>query len=146
MREIEITRNGKSWSFDVDSLEIEGYQDLDHLNDHISKQPSLYAWYASILEEKKYELDVAKDKLDKQLAQAELKVRRVGILGVSKITESSIQSAVSLDDGVVEAKEYFANKRLEYGRVKSIVDALAQRKDMLATLSANVRKDLKNDY
>lgn len=144
--EIEFEYRGQKIVVDLESLAITGYQDLELLNNHISLQPSLYAWYSSIAEELKNDVEGVKDKLDLALAEAELKIRRTGVLGVTKLTESSIQSAVATEGAVITAKTNYLKKKRDYGAIRSIVDGLAQRKDMLATLSANLRHELKNDY
>lgn len=146
MQVLKVEINGRETEIDLDILSIPYSDDLDDLNQAISKQPSLYAWYAYLTEVAKTQAEDLKNELELLKAKTELRIRKVGIYGVKKITDSAVSAGVTSDKDYVEKLNEYTAKKGQYLKLKAITDGFIQRKDMLATLSANVRKSHDNDF
>ena len=146
MKEITIELDGKKETFDLDLVSIPSPDDLEEINQGIQQQPGLYVWYSYLAERLKIRVEELEKELENVAAKIELRVRKTGILGIRKVTDNTVKAAVISDKEYVEKQqELFAMKKQWIG-LRSIELSLRQRKDMLATLSANLRKNQENDY
>jgi hypothetical protein len=114
-----------------------------------TQQPSWYAWYASLLadqEDKKErigrERDVYKSKIDMEIRQGKRKILDDEGKQI-KLTEGGIQNYTASDEKMqayedeIQEQEYICNK------LKVLVMASVQRKDMLIQLGLLKRDELK---
>lgn len=123
----------------VKELEVNEYK----LEEQMSTQASKYAYYSSIANVAERNERAKTDALEVAEAQAEITARSMfASQGVAKPTVGQINSAISLDTTVIEAKKQVSEAKGYTGTMKYILKALDQRKDMLVNLSAQKRKSL----
>lgn len=146
MKVVTIELDGQVINYDLDIVSIPSPDDLEEINQAISKQPSLYVWYSYLADRVKNEVEKLDKELDHVSAKIELRVRKTGVYGVKKMTDSAVKAAVICDKEYVEKQQELFAKKAQYSALKSTELSLRQRKDMLATLSANLRKNQENDY
>lgn len=140
-----VTLNGKKVEIDTNAVVTTEAVYLSDMNSDIAQQSGTYTWYSVLASRLKYELDVLEEEQNHLVAQIELRTRKIGIPGIKRTTDKAVQANVTVDERYRKLKLAYLDKKLEYDIVMSIVKGLAQRKDMLQTLSANLRRDFDNE-
>lgn len=112
------------------------------INDDISRQPGLYAFYASALADAKLRRDAAAQALKDTRAATDLDYRKQAEEMQLKSTEKKIEALVELHGAVVKRKELALVAEGNVGKLEAIVRAFDHRKEMLITLGANLRTDV----
>lgn len=110
------------------------------LTDEFIKQPSTYAYFAALsefavadVEQKKLALSVLEANLDSQ-KRLELKD--------TKVTEAVIKSAIVKDKKYQMMVEEIIEAERQLGILKSLVEGLKQRKDMLIQIGSTKRQEM----
>jgi hypothetical protein len=116
----------------------------DDLNTDLGCQPGLYAWYSQLREDAQHEYDQAKAVLKNLEADLYIECKIRGVPNVPKATDATIKSAILIDDKRLEAEQVMLNKKKQYNKLQAACEALQQRKDLLATLSVNIRSEKNN--
>jgi len=109
--------------------------DVDALDVEWADQPLLMLKYTKISVEARMELDKAKEDLGIVKAEIDLKIRQdPEAFGITKITESAIQSAIILDTTFGLANEKCLQASYEFDMAQGAVRAVDQRKQALENL------------
>jgi hypothetical protein len=119
--------------------------DRKNINDNMSKQPSQYAWFAVLhaLANDAYERLKAEKK--SLYAEKDNRVRaRAAKLG-EKTTEKGIEQAIELDPEYMELSEHILEAKLNVDLLQAALIAFMQRKDMLISISSNMRAEMDTD-
>lgn len=126
------------------SVELLGLVQIgeDTINQNISEQPGLYAFYAFAAADCKARREAAAQALKDTKASIELKQRKLAEDNGIKTTEAKIAALVELDPEVVKRKEAFLILEGNVGKLEAVVRAFDHRKEMLITLGANMRTDV----
>ena len=115
------------------------------LTEEFIKQPSLYAWFATLMEFASAEMDTEKMNLDILSANLDSE-KRVSLLAEGKkATESMVASAIEVDAKHIQAKKNLIEASRKYGVLRAIVRALEQRKDMLIQIGSTKRQEMTLD-
>lgn len=111
--------------------------DMDMLDHEWLGQPKLFLKYATKLADAKKDLDVAKSSLDVVEAETNLMIREDPEKHISsKVTETSIKSAVLLHPDYMAAQRRLTKARHRVDVLQAAVTALDQRKKALENLVA----------
>ena len=105
---------------------------IHDLHNDVATQPSYYADVAEVAAELKAEVQLAKSNLE--LAKAEINSdarKNPGKHGLDKVTEGAIQTAVTLDEHVIEAQEAYALACHQHNMMEVLVTAFEHRRSMI---------------
>ena len=140
------------------SLEVAGKEFKGNLRDIVQikesdlteefiKQPSLYAWFATLCEYASAEVETQKMNLSILSANLDAEKRTALANSIKKPTESMVSSAIAVDPRHMDAETALIEAKRQYGILKGIVKALEQRKDMLIQVGSTKRQELAlNDF
>lgn len=121
------------------------FQDLkinpSALNSELQNQPARYAFWAMIVNLQRAFVERLKTELSEYEAQLYLYLRSQKS-GSEKMTEKVIEATIMLDTKRRKMADELLRQRLKLEHLVSILTAFQQRKDMLMTLSANLRREL----
>jgi hypothetical protein len=113
----------------------------NNLMDEFTKQPSTFAWFATLyevassqVEEKKFALEVLEANIDKEL-------REVLGQGDKKVTEPMVSSAIQRDERIIKMNTELLQLSKQQGILKALVRALDQRSTMLVQLGSTKRQE-----
>lgn len=112
------------------------------LTDEFTRQPSVYAWFATLaeiaaaqVEKTKFDLSVTRAKLDS--------IKRADLANEGKkVTESMVEAAITTDVKIMALTEELIDGGRQLGILKALVRALDQRKDMLIQLGSTKRQEM----
>jgi len=111
------------------------------LTNEFVEQPSTFAWFAALsemasaeVESKKMALSVLRANLDAE--------KRTELSSSGKVTESMVDSAIVKDKRYQVAQTELIESERQLGILKSLVQALHQRKDMLIQLGSTRRQEM----
>ena len=111
------------------------------LSDEFVKQPSLFAWFATLaefanaeVESRKLSLSVLRANLDSE--------KRAELAKDGKVTEGMVDSAITKDKRHLVANEELIEASRQAGILKALVRALEQRSTMLVQLGSLKRQEL----
>jgi len=118
------------------------------LTDEFIRQPSTYAWFATLaemasaeVENKKIALAVMKANLDGiKRKELELEVKKNDPKG--KVTEAMVEAAILQDKKYQVSQDELIDTGRQLGILKAMVKALEQRKDMLIQLGSTKRQEM----
>jgi hypothetical protein len=116
------------------------WESLDALNEQCGRQPGLFYEYSRRCEDARDAMERAEAELESTIAEIGLQYRRNGIDGV-KTTDKAIEAAVLSDVRYKYRKQKYMDIKKEYNDLKVVVDAFHQKKFMMSTISANIRKE-----
>jgi hypothetical protein len=117
------------------------------LNEEFIKQPSLYAWFATLCEFASAEVETQKMTLSILRANLDAEKRTELAESGKKPTENMVNSAIIIDPKHQGAETALIEAKRQYGILKGIVKALEQRKDMLIQVGSTKRQELSlNDF
>lgn len=111
------------------------------LSDEFVKQPSLYAWFATLAEFANAEVESKKMALSILSANLDAE-KRTDLAKDGKVTEGMVASAVTKDKRFLVASEELIDVTRQAGILKGLVKALDQRKDMLIQLGSMKRQEM----
>ena len=112
------------------------------LTEEFIKQPSLYAWFATLCEFASAEVETKKMNLSIDRANLDAEKRAALLSATKKPTEAMVGSAIDVDERYVTAQKALIEAKRQYGILKGIVKALEQRKDMLIQVGSTKRQEL----
>lgn len=110
--------------------------DTLNLEDQFRWLPTLMREYGEEFASVGYDLDLAKTEYDEVRSEVYKELKSSG----EKITENHISSLITTDERVKEAKRTMLNVKRDYDTIKSYIDSLKAKKDMLIQLGASQRK------
>ena len=116
------------------------------INADVIRQPGLFAYYCEHLHE-----------AEKKLAQAELQckifaaaldrqLRDNALSKREKITETQIENGIMCNTHWQEKRREIIELQSQVSQLKSVVESLRQKKDMLITASTNIRADMASGF
>jgi hypothetical protein len=111
------------------------------VNDEMLKHSRLYSYYCGLLEYataqvKQYEVDVEKYEID-----LKNDARDAIIQAGARATVAAVEDYVGRDSTLHTMKKNLEEKRYKQGLLKSLVQSMSHRKDLLVQLSANSRAE-----
>lgn len=111
------------------------------VNDEILKHSRLYSYYCGLLEfatksVKDYEVDMEKHEVD-----LKNDARDAIIQAGARATVAAVEDYVGRDSTLHTMKKNLEEKRYKQGLLKSLVQSMSHRKDLLVQLSANSRAE-----
>ncbi len=117
---------------------------LSH-KDNIISQPPIYGFLTMNL----HKLELRRNTLEISLERARAKSLKIWKDKINPHTrrphtDDYCKAMVELDKKVKELSIQYINIKYDLGRIQACVRAFEQRKDLLQTLSANDRKEIKN--
>ena len=115
------------------------------LSEEFVKQPSLYAWFATLCEFASAEVETQKMNLSILRANLDGEKRVELADSGKKATETMVNSAITVDPKHQGAETALIESKRQYGILKGIVKALEQRKDMLIQIGSTKRQELSLD-
>lgn len=112
------------------------------LTEEFVRQPSLYAWFATLGEFASAEVET--QKMNLSILRANLDAEKRLELGreAKKPTEAMVGSAIDVDSTYKDAQVALIEAKRQYGILKGIVKALEQRKDMLIQVGSTKRQEM----
>jgi hypothetical protein len=112
------------------------------LTEEFIKQPSVYAWFATLFEFASAEVETKKMHLGILRANLDSKKRAMFIEKGTKATETMVASAIDIDEEYINAQVALIESERQQGILKAIVRALDQRCTMLVQLGSTRRQEM----
>lgn len=116
-----------------------------NLNAELVEQPGLFAYHAYQMTKKNQELEELELDLNILIAKKDKKTRNMFEETGVKYSEKKIEIGIDADNEVIKMKKKIIKLNTEYNILKGITRAYEQRKDILISLSANIREERKSD-
>ena len=113
------------------------------LNEEYMRLPSDYAYWHERYVRAKQNQNTLKLERDRERAALTIHHREQLSMTTGKVTESMVTAAVDSDDRWMKAKAYEIAAEAEAERLRGVVHALSAKKDMLISLGAQARAELK---
>jgi hypothetical protein len=131
-------------TFDVD-LEEETKIAGKDINTQIEEQPGTYAWYSQVAEDISAEYEQANAELKRMEAVLSINYKKAGHVDGVKVTDTYIKNLVTAHPDRIELEnEVLSKKHMKLKMVRAL-ESLVQKKDLMSTLSANIRKNFENE-
>ena len=111
------------------------------VNDEILKHSRLYSYYAGLMEYASYQVKQSEQDLEKYQADLKNDARDAIIKAGARATVAAVEDYVGRDEGLDTMKRSVEEKRYKQGLLKSLVQSMQHRKDLLVQLSANSRAE-----
>jgi len=113
----------------------------ERLTEHFAEQASIFGFFSVQLAEADRLFGIAKLGVDQEYALADAHYRNEHIEFEEKYTEPSIKAEIALDEDYQKAldKQYQAKYNMDV--IKSIVNALKMKADMLISMGAHLRQE-----
>lgn len=112
------------------------------LTEEFIKQPSIYAWFAALMEFASAEVETKKMNLGILRANLDSEVRTAFLSASKKATEAMIAAAIDCDAATIAAQKELIEAERQYGILKGIVRALDQRCTMLVQIGSTKRQEM----
>ena len=137
---VSLKFNGETIKIDLnEELSISEVQ----INKELHQQPTHYAFLSMLLVKMKKELTKAQVNLDKVRGELFIDYKRSIDTETGRPYSNDLAEAnVLLEEDYIEAQQKVIEKEEQFGIVKAAVDAFNQRKDLIQSLSANLRKEI----
>lgn len=133
--------DGSIKSFDVqEELKIT----KEDLNEHYIDQPGKYAWWGMLAEVAKNSMEEAKAAMEREEAEADIRVRKELDMDGKKATENLVTRMIKQDEKYIQAQQRYFEARKNYGILNMIHKAFEQRMEALISLGANLRSEKAN--
>ena len=133
---------GRKYQGDMrEELEI----DPSQINQELQEQPAKFAWWATIHSLSQARVDDLKRRMDLREAELSKEFREAAIEDGTKLTEKSIEHAITRDLEYQEMAQALVNAKRDAGIFQVARDAFKQRADAMVTLSTNLRHQLDVD-
>lgn len=113
------------------------------INKELHDQPTHFAFLSMLLVKMKKELTKSQVDLDKIRGELFIEYKRSIDPETGRTYSNDLAEAnVLLEEDYIRAQEIVIEREEQFGIVKAAVDAFNQRKDLIQSLSANLRKEL----
>lgn len=113
------------------------------INKELHEQPTHYAYLSMLLVKMKKELTKSQVDLDKIRSELFIEYKRSVDPETGRTYSNDLAEAnVLLEEDYIAAQEKVIIREEQFGIVKAAVDAFNQRKDLIQSLSANLRKEI----
>lgn len=119
--------------------------DKGKINEELSRQPSMYAWYATLYELAKAKTNRLKQTMEVTHAELDIKYRSEAQKSGQKVTEAYIQSLITVSPAYKESEANYYDSKKEEGMLNVAKTAFEQRKDMLISIATNMRVELDDE-
>jgi len=120
-------------------LELDLEIDKTKLNDELAGQPSMYAWYATLCEMSRNKVLYLKNALEIMEAELDQQIRRDWDSDEGKMTEAGVAAKIKLNKKHQALVDSYLDAQLSQGKLMVAKVSFEQRKDMLISISANMR-------
>lgn len=117
----------------------------ENINAEMTNQPSMFAWYAVLHELAKAKSVEMKRKEKAFRAELDKKIRSKAKEDEVKLTETAIDSIITTSPDFINIQKLCNNADLEAGLLNVARQAFEQRKDMLISISSNMRNEVDTD-
>jgi hypothetical protein len=111
------------------------------INSDVIRQPGLFAYYCELLHKAEKELAHAELQCKIFAAAIDRQLRDNALSKREKITETQIENGIMCNTNWQEKKRQIVELQSQVNQLKSVVESLRQKKDMLITASTNIRAD-----
>lgn len=151
MSDTEPTLSDLSPSFTVGSLSYESRlpQDLfvnrNDLSSEYASHAERFAWYATCYELAQDKLARLEAELKRAYAIIDHEVRSNLLLAGSKSTEKMVENSVITDMRYVQLQDEMFDAQKQVGLLKAARDAMIHRRDMLVSMGATYRAEVRAD-
>lgn len=132
------TLSGKSRTFSVDDIFTIDETDLTK---EFIQQPTLYGFFATAMAAAEDQMNRAEYMKEQEYAAADDAARRTMDLNGQKYTETVIRNMAQMDEQYAEIVEKELQAKYDYKILKSIVNALEQRANMLISVGSHLRHE-----
>ena len=119
--------------------------DETFLDGELMKHSAIFYHYSSFLNDVEMLYDNFKTLLEAFESQEELGIRASAELNNVKTTEGKIEAQINSNNEIVYYRMQLNMLKGLLNGLKTVKDALTQKKDMLVSLSANLREQFRND-
>lgn len=134
--------NGKEYEYNVDEqLQI----DTSDISEEFATHAGKFAYWAILVENASYQVDVLKQDLAVARAQLDAQKRAELKAAGKKSTEKMVENMVITDPQYLEKEDAYLDAKRTLGYFKAAKDAMIQRKDMLVSLGATQRAEYNSD-
>ena len=129
------------------SLDLENDLDINtaEINKEMVEQPAQFAWYGVLWKLAGKKASQLKKTITKFKAELELKIREQANESKIKVTESAVEAMVESNETLEKYNDDYIQAKLEEGLLEIGKDAFIQRKDMLVSISSNMRQEIDDD-
>lgn len=137
---LELTRLLDDLTYDNYAILVEELCYINaNIHDELIGSPPIYAYWNGILATIKRERDLQELKLNTYISESRKAVKDAGL---QKLTVRDLDDIVMSTPEYKELSELLIKNREKYDMIKSLVEALQHKKDMLIQLSANQRAEV----
>lgn len=136
---IELNFNNETFIIDLNKeLKISE----ERINEELLKQPTHFAFLSMLQAKFKRELSMANAKLERTRAELFIEYKRSPDPETGRPYSNDLAEAnVLLEDDFKIQQKKVLDAEEKYGIIKTAVDAFNQRKDLIQSLSANLRRE-----
>lgn len=111
----------------------------DTINEDLTDQPSLFAWYAVLQEMAEEVYSRARMEFEISEAQLDAQYRKEAADKKEKVMEKQILSKIVLNDTHIALRNVMIEAKKNVGTLKAIKDSFNHRKETLIALASNMR-------
>jgi hypothetical protein len=111
------------------------------INADVIRQPGLFAYYCEHLHEAEKKLGMAELQTKILYAALDRQMRDMAMSKREKVTEAQIENGIMCNTHYQEKRREVIELQSQVSQLKSVVESLRQKKDMLITASTNIRAD-----
>lgn len=122
----------------IDDLRI----DEARINDALKEQPIRFAFWGQMYALQKAISEKLKNQLERYEGHLEISIRAQKAQQGEKVTESVVRSLINVDPERERLQNSIIRASAKLSKLQGIRDSFAQRKDMLMSLSANLRGEM----
>lgn len=115
------------------------------INEELREQPARFVFWARMAALQRFLYEKKKDELARHTAHVANLYRSDMSKKGERVTEAMLETATRLDVRWCELNEAVHRARLKFDLLMSVRDAFLQRKDLLMSLSANMREEMDTD-
>ena len=133
-----------------DELDMELYLTLSEsltainkfsINDDIVNHSRIYSYYAGLMEYASFQVKQYENELQKYEVNLKNDARDAIIKAGARATVAAVDDYVGRDTTLHNMRDTLEEKRYKQGLLKSLVQSMSHRKDLLVQLSANSRAE-----
>jgi|DEB0MinimDraft_6_1074348.scaffolds.fasta_scaffold110841_2 hypothetical protein len=111
------------------------------INDDIVNHSRIYSYYAGLMEYASFQVKQYENELEKYQVDLKNDARDAIIHAGARATVAAVEDYVGRDTTLHTMKKNLEEKRYKQGLLKSLVQSMSHRKDLLVQLSANSRAE-----
>lgn len=138
---IDLDYQGQKWNGTLYSIMTVDASNIQAVNIELASQASLASWFGVVCADSVSKFEEHEEKHDR-MAEVLGNAYRSDLSNKGeKFTESKIAGYVAQHPDIVKSSEELSELRVVKNKLKSIVNALEHRREMLVQLSANLRKE-----